>query len=297
MMNKIISDAKEFTKTHPITYSPITSYNMNNLKSNENVYKTALSSLDTIDEKELYEIVKTSYHNILKNVFNKPTEEALSTITNPKLIKCLTHVFNSVNISYDEKIYCNKLVYDYITSDNHDTYIKDLLMMMIKIVNKDDILKLQSINIPESTANYIALAKSSSFVEELNIKRMNFVICQSHEKYMNTQTIVYIYEKMCSNLSPLFIGTMFDVYNDEEYWATNELMEIYASCSLAVLHMLNNSPAQSIKTVLLQYTETFNKMYKNDISRVRFSLKSISSDFGRILMAIEELEFSGSVIP
>ena len=296
MLNKIIADVEKREQENPIQDNRSNNYSVSSLMSNEITYKNALNNLDTIDEKQLYEIVKVSYNNILKNLLNS-TNRDLNIITHPKLIKCLTHVFNTVTLTHDEKVYCNTITYDYITSSYNDKYIKELLMMMARIVNKEEISKLQALSLPDDVVVYLALAKNSSFDEDVNIKRLNFVICQAPEAIMTVQTIIYIYERLCTSLGKLFISTMFDVYNDDEEWVTSNIMEVYSNCSLACLHILNNSTTITIKTVLLNYVETFKVVYGGDISKVRFALRTCSRDFSRLLTIVEELEYENARVP
>jgi len=271
---------------------------INNITTNASLFRAKINSISTMEDKELYDLVKGSYQSILYEISSRQDKEYLDVFTTPKFITILTQVLNSVNLSYKEKICCNKLVYDYITLKNNDPYIKELLFILSKLVNKDNIKLLLFLELPENIATYIALARLSDLKESVNIKRVNFIIATTSPSIMTPQTIIYIYERLFDSIRELFITIMFDVYDEDEELFTEDVMEVYANISLAILTLLNVLPINGIKSILTSYGEDFKLTYKGNIHLVRFSLRSISStDFNRIHNMVELLESEGVHVP
>ena len=89
----------------------------------------------------------------------------------------------------------------------------------------------------------------------------------------------------------------FFVYDDEEEWVTEEIMEIYSTISLAVLLILNNMTSDKIRKVLISYTGDYNALYSGNSNSYRFSMKAISTDYSRIIDVVEALKEEGIYVP
>jgi len=263
---------------------------------NPDVLKVKLLDPATPDN-ELYDILKTSYKYILKDIFDKKDTSYLDVFTTPRFISLLTQVLNSVVLTHYERITCNKLCYDYFTLKANDPYIKELLFILAKMVNKDKIPGLLGIGLPDNVATYMALARFSDSKETVNIKRLNFIIMTSSIHLMNPQMIVYIYEKLFDVASMFITQTMFDVFNDELEWVTDNIMEVYSNMSLAILVILNNLPSKVIRDILTSYTSEFTILYAGNMRAVRFSMRALSTDFNRIIAIAEQLEEEGIYVP
>lgn len=264
---------------------------------NPEAFRDRINSISTMPERELYNIIKESYKSILSDIMKRQDKEYLDVFTTPKFISILTQVLNFVQLTKEETLCCNKLVYDYITLKNNDTYVKESLFVLSKMVNRQAIQGLISVGLPENLATYLALARWSDTKESVNIKRLNFIIATSSPKIMTVQTIVFAYEKLFDAISDLVETTMFDIYDDDEPWVTEDIMEVYGNISLAVLTILNNMPMHLIKKILKCYTEDFGFLHGGNPKCVRFSMKCISDDFIRILNTVEQLEYEGTFVP
>lgn len=293
MFKKFINDVSKLETPEMVTVQLSASPSIN-----ATVFRERLNSLSAMGDKELYDIIKESYKSILKDIFKREDASYLDVFTTPKFISTLTQVLNSVELTYDERITCNKLSYDYFTLKNHDPYIKELLFILAKMVNRDKIPGLFSIGLPENLATYMAIARFSDDKDSVNIKRLNFIITTSAVSIMNPQMIVFIYEKLFDRVGSLINTTMFDVLNDEEEWVTEDIMEVYSNISYAILVILNNLPSQSIRKVLVGYTNDFEMIYGADQKAVRFSMRAISpEDFSRIIAIVEQLRDEGIIVP
>ena len=264
---------------------------------NRDFFKEQANSLDTISDRELYDIVKATHNSILEEIMSRNDAQYIDIFTNPRFLTTLIQVLGNVALDYEERVCCNKLAYDYFTLKNNDAYIKQLFYTLSKIVNRDKIPALLSIGLPENLAIQLALARYSSTREIINAKRVNFIITTSPKELMTEQNIVYIYEKLFDNFTPIFTATMTDVYDDEEEWVTEEIMEIYSTISLAVLLILNNMTSDKIRKVLISYTGDYNALYSGNSNSYRFSMKAISTDYSRIIDVVEALKEEGIYVP
>lgn len=264
---------------------------------NRNFFKDQMEYIDTIRDRDLYNLVKEAHRSILEGIMTKNDTSYIDAFTNPRFLSALIQVLGNVTLDHEERICCNKLAYDYFTLKNNDSYIKQLFYNLSKIVNRDKIPSLLSIGVPENLAIHLALARYSSNKESINVKRVNFIITTSPKEVMTEQNIVYIYERLFDNFTPIFTATMTDVYNDEEEWVTDDIMEVYSTVSLAVLLILNNMTSDKIRKVLISYTGDYNALYSNRPNSKRFSLRSLSADYSRITSVVEALQEEGVYVP
>lgn len=257
---------------------------------NLQVLREKLMNINNLTDQQLYDLITNSYDNILSDIFVNSSpemqEQYLNIFIHPRFLTILNQVMYKVHLSYDNRIYCNKIIYDYLTMGNGDQYTKDLLLALAKTVNRDIIPNLVGLGLSEDFATTLAISRFSSKKELVNIKRLNFAICSSSPEIMTEQMIVYIYEKLIGNFTFLFEGTMFDIcdYNT----VTEDFAEIYSTISLAILTILNNMPSEKIRTVLVSYTGDYNSIM-NTNHCVRFSMQSLSMDYYRIVQVVEYL--------
>lgn len=293
MFENIREDASKQTDLH---FKEISLYD--NPLINKDLLKSNLHRLDTMSDAEIYDIVKNAYGNIFQDMIDtKSSSEYLVAFTNAKFINCLIQVMRGINtISFNDRVCCNKIVYDYFTSDNNDEQIKKLLYALSKVSNKDIIPSLLSLGLPEDLSCRLALARYSSLKEDINVKRVNFIIACSIAELMTRQMIVNILCTLFSNIIPIFIGTMFDRYVEED-WMSEDVMEIYSTTSLAVLDLLNELPTDKIRKVLISYNGDFELLKSSNSNYCRFSMRSLSDDFMRINYVIQLLEREGIYVP
>jgi hypothetical protein len=197
------------------------------------------------------------------------------------------------------KIAANKLAYDYFTSDNPDPSIKKQYLTLTQIVNRLDIARLIGLGLDENSACNFSLCRFSSMNERTNVKRLNFSIYHRNPDIMTEQMIVWIYEKFFTSISQLFYATMFEVYSDQEMDNFEQSIgdgfsEVFGSVGLAVLRKLNDMPSELIRKVLLGYIEEWES---NNFPPVRFGLRSLSSDYSRVVAVAEYLTSIGKVVP
>ena len=214
---------------------------------------------------------------------------------NDIFIAAFIRAINSIPNNYNIVLACNKLAYDYFTSENPLPEIKKMYLNLSRSVNRQVINSLITLGLDENTASNLAFCRYSSKKERTNVKRLNFVLYNKDPNVMTEQMIIWIYEKMFDHISDLFYGIMFEVYPPEQEQEFGEnFMEIYGSTGNAVLTILNNMSSDNIRKVLTVYS---NDWMMSGRPPVRFSLRSLSADFSRISNTVEFLNETGTPIP
>jgi len=261
---------------------------------NKNVFKNSIPYISQMDDHNLSVLIKNNIDTISADILQEDQDYA-PLFRDQKFLSCFIRAINSIPIDYSTKLACNKITYDYFTSDNPEKEIKQQCLNMSRIVNRDVINKLIAIGLDENTACNLALARYSSSNEKTNVKRLNFTIYHKDPAVMNEQMIVWIYEKFFNRISDLFQATMFEVYTPQQQLDFGEnFMEVYGTVSLAILTILNNMTSENIRKVLMGYSIEWEYMH---FPQVRFSLHALSADYSRISRVVSYLTENGTNIP
>lgn len=286
-----INEGIEKRKQKQETEKPVT-FSISDIPSfNDAFFRERISNIDSLSERELFDILRTSYSMILEDIFVKEDSTYLPLFTNTKFLTVFIQVINSVQINYMEQIYCNKLAYDYLTNnENIDEYTKSLFFTLSRNVNKNVIPSLLGLGLSDDFASYLALCRFSSTKEFVNIRRVNYLLISSNPNQLNEQMIIYIYEKLFDRFTDLFKATMFDVYSDEELCNIGPgSAEIYSNISLAIVDILNVMTSEDIRKVLISYSGDYN--IDKNTRNIRFSMKALAvDDYKRIIDVIDYLE-------
>lgn len=263
---------------------------------NPNLFTSKLENIDKISDTELFDLIRSYYNSLLSDLFIG-NRKYISLFTNARFLTIFTQVISNVqDLSYNNKVYCNKLAYDYTTLPNPDPDIKQLLYSLSRVVNRNIIPGLLGLGLPNDLACYIALTRYSSQRENINVKRLNLVLINSPIEIMTEQMIVFIYEKLFDRLTPLFEGTMFDIYDKFE---TESAENIYSIISLSILDILEAQTSATIRKVLLSYEADYKTFHaKSNGKPARFSMQCLSpDDYPRINTAIENLKLENIFVP
>lgn len=261
---------------------------------NQNAFKNSLNDILNMDEHHIAVTVKNSIDEISEDILSG-TIQYIHIFSNYNFINGFIRAIGSIPINYKIRLACNKLAYDYFTSANAVSEIKQKYLNVSRVVNRIEINQLMSLGLDENTACNLALCRYSSPNDRINVKRLNFTLYHKDPNVMNEQMIVWIYEKLFDRISPLFYGTMFEVYSPQEEQDFGEnFMEIYGTVGLACLDILNNMPSDKIKKVLDGYIEDWEFRGR---PMVRFSLRSLSADYSRITRVVESIISSGKYVP
>lgn len=287
----------QYEKTKPL------SENVNlNISENPNINKGLLDSIinngtiNNYSDEELYELVSNNLRGLLLNIFERKDQRYIKMIISDRFLRILIQVVNTIDIDYMNKIYLNKLCYDYLTLDDNskNNIISDLIYHLAKITNKQHIPILVGVGIPEKIACYIVLSRFSTNNEFINIKRMNFVIMTANID-ITEQMIVNIYENLFDRVTQLFEATMLDVIDTNEEWYNDDIDERYSLITLALLDILDSLPTDAIHRVLDDYVRLYNTSYSG--RPVRCDLRCLSGDYTRIRDIAEDMYNRGIRLP
>lgn len=261
---------------------------------NKNAFKNSLNGILDMDEHHIAVIVKNNIDEIAGDILSGNIPY-ISIFNNNNFINGFIRAIGSIPIDHTVRLACNKLTYDYFTSENAVSEIKQKYLHISRVVNRQEINKLMSLGIDENTACNLALCRYSSNNEPTNVKRLNFALYHRDANIMTEQMIVWIYEKLFDRISPLFYGIMFEVYSPQEEQDFGEnFIEIYGTVSLACLDILNNMTSENITTVINSYVKDWEY---NGKPRVRFSLRSLSGDYSRISRVVDNIIANGKYVP
>ena len=279
-----------------------------NIANNPSMNKGLLDSiinngtLNNYSDQELYDLLSNNLRGLLLSIFERKDQRYIKMIISDRFLRILIQVVNNIEIDYMNKIYLNKLCYDYLTldDDSKNSIISDLIYHLAKITNKKYIPILVGLGIPETIACYVVLSRFSTNNEFINVQRMNFVIMTADaihtgEPIEVEQRIVNIYQNLFDRVTQLFEATMFDVFDTNEEWYTDELDERYSLITNAVLDILNSLPSDAIKRVLEDYRMVYHTSYAGQSTRC--DLRCLSGDHGRIRDIVEQMNNNGIIIP
>lgn len=303
VLDKFIQDIRNMPVTPPILMNMDLA---NDPNYNVDIFQKTLLHNAELSDDELYSFLKTNYKEVLKSIYEMRDPAYLKYFTTVKFLNTLISVVNQIPITEEIQIYCNKIVYDYITFEGMQSDIASIMIGLSKAVNRESILLLRGIGLSEDNATYIALAAKSSNTDTVNIRRVNFIIATSvSEMWENLddedamfeaeQLIIKIYERTFKKLTILFEATMFDVYDQNAEWMTDKISIMYSLTSMAILRILNSFPYHDIRKVLMSYNLDYTVLTQNN-RKPRFSLLNLSSDFNRINYVIESMRSEGIYI-
>lgn len=259
-------------------------------------FDSFITSLDRRSDDEVYSFLKQNLvfivNCIVQNQWANP-----GVLVSEKFIRNFCRVISELKtISQNIRIAANKICYDFSTSGINDSNTRIAVMNLARAANNVMIQQLISIDgLDEPTASNLALCRYSSLNERTNVRRLNFVICTKDIEVMTVQTIVKIYEKFFDRVGTLFKETMWEYYTPEQKIDFgSDFSEIYSTISLALLTIVNNMTMVDIERLIRGYVSDWEYMGKPP---VRFSLISISSDYGRVQQIVEMLREQKIYVP
>ncbi len=256
-----------------------------------------VSESNTFEDIELEDLVRSSHKIFLDKdyVCNRAyRQEVIDAFGNERFLRMLIHVMESeTDISYDERVVCNKITWDYKCQKEQSQEIRELLLDLVNTINKP-IVHLLTAVVPYNSANLIALARYSSFDLKKDINRVNLIL----EKYtdnLSVQSIIDIYSYLYKNesFSRVFGTIMFET--EIEGYGVEEL-ERHGRISIAVLEILEHGMSTpQIEKVLRNYANLCS--FYSNLSK-RFSMWSNSrADYPRIYAVLDGLKARGVEIP
>lgn len=269
----------------------------------DSFYKN-INNLDQLSPSQRLTFIKSNIDLISEHIINAKCSYAHALFT-PTFLEAYLKVLSSIPINGIRRFASNYLYYTFKTNSKYNQVdremkrvIHGLFFSISRVVNREQIRILETVGVPSDYATELCAARNSSTDEVVNAFRVNLIISCSRDPLLFTeQMIIYVFEKLYDQMRYLFLAIMLDPsdnyandYPDDE----DAFYYVFSNIELAVLTMANNLPMDGIDRLLRIYAERWNSLGK---PKVRFSLRVLSADFGRVLAVAEKLTANGVYIP
>ena len=252
-----------------------------------------LQCIDKYSYEDLVNIVHNSYETILDDIFIRNKEmrsNIISAFNNILFVKAFIEVISKSQLSESQLFSCNKLAWDYISSQS-DKEIKELFLQLSMTINRNCI-NILSTKVNINAAKMIALARFSSTDEKKNASRVNKAICNISDN-LSVETIVDIYGILYRYITPpLFEATMYDTVGGNN-------KNNYNNLTSAIFYILNNNMTSvDIRTVLFSHAENYRLLNRKNKLRVNIKDYVVMNNYNRVLETINYLQdVEGIIMP
>ena len=235
----------------------------------------------TLPEEEAYLLLASEYHEFLSNINNDPCFDEFK--SSARFLTLLTQVVLANQLTYEERVYCNAMIYKQINGAN-DT-LKVLLINLGMVANRKMTEVFIKCGLDRTMSSFIAVARKSSFQKKDCISRMNFVILCTSTELMTTKRITDIYCASCSSIEDvymLFIYTAKDSFvydkNNGADWIGESHITIANRMNSAILSILESLDEADLMNILEAYYlyEIVEKKIEPD--EIRISFKNLKYD-------------------
>ena len=205
--------------------------------STSETFKEKIKNINNLQDIELIQLIRSNYSFIFNiedkeivDIINSPAIPNIQLFVNERFLNCLIDVVTYNPLSVIEKITCNTIIYEYIVLLGGDNQrIRSLLIKLSKVVNRELVNILLSMRLSSELASCIAFTRNSSMIEEVNVKRIKFLLSQQNIEYNDLKQLYRIL--FGQNIFFLFTYTMFDVYKSLEDWMTTEFIQSHNNIS------------------------------------------------------------------
>lgn len=264
-------------------------------------------NIDLNNENEMYEYMIWNIKDIFKTfsiskelcngLYIKNFVDAMYNVIvkNPEFVFSQEEIYGFNDAAYLFLINCN----NYGNLNKNDVrYIKDKLFFISHLIIPEEYnLKIFENSFTIDFLNEIFIARNSSKKEEINIRRINFMVFTSLNpwRYEDLDILDLYRNLFWNNIPELFLVSMFDVYDESEFWYTNTYSEMDGWITNTIIYLLNELPVPVIKNTIIKYSQ---QCLKRQIrpSEVRCSLRSLSYDYNKVKVVAEELYSEGFYI-
>lgn len=295
----VFSDFAEKVQSQPKQKVEYQEVNMINTQTSDDVLFSQLANYRGLSDTDLRNLICGNFKYILERVMdpdpNNKYRSIVHVFVDQRVIQIMIEIAYAQPLSDIEKVYCNKLVTDYIkfaSVEKGDTKPTiSALTTLASVVNRDIIQQMVGFGaFDDKTANRLARASRSSLDNQVCVRNLNDVIMTLPLNILYERLITAIYYTVCGSrikAIDLLEGIMYDVKDVSKM--TESKREIYGLITLALFSMLNEMDDAGLSTTLLNYSQNKQLLY---IDRpVRFNLRSFApSDFPRLDMIIRNLD-------
>ena len=233
-------------------------------------------NIDSMSDEECYNILSKNYSVFLSKEINSPHFDRLR--RSSRFISLLTQVCIEHDLTYEQRVYCNSMLYTELTKTDN-TYMQKVYYILGWVVNKDMVGKVMECNVDQVLATYLVISRKSTFNNKDNVSRLNFSIMCSSPETMTVQRITDIYCAIfntVSDIKELFLLNIRDTYvfTSDEEWITPDILTVARNMDSAIISILDSLPVNALEKMLTEYNNMciIDELDEDD---VRFSFRDI----------------------
>lgn len=303
VFSKFWDETKKHDADHPVLVAKVRVDESPNF--NLSILKQNIDHVDSMSDAELRNFIKRCFKSIMVNLFGKEMPKYIHYFQDVRFLDAFIDVLKSMDfIEKDDIVRLNTMCYHYITipKDKQNYRVVSRMMEVSNIINRHNLPRLLGLGLSSNLASILLIARYSDIDLNVCVKRVNFIIITQPKELMSErmiEEILKILYNVLDDLVRIFPPIMMDILPDYDennpntLWITDDIQEVNSTLNLALLNILDNLPTQTIRSVLLNYTEAMNMVYKN--YQVRFSLRCLSEDYYRINNVINEMALNEGI--
>lgn len=293
-------EANKYDAEHPIQVIKVRvdenpNFNLEILKQN-------IDHVNDMSDSELRSFIKKCFKSIMRDLFGAEMPKYIKYFQDVRFLNAFIDVVLSLEfIDKEDIIRINTMCYHYITlpKDKQDYRVLDRMMQLSNIVNKLNIPRLLGLGLSSNLASILLIARYSDIDLNVCVKRVDFIIITQPKELMSEKMIEEIFKiiyNVMDDFHRIFPYIMMDTLpeydenNPNTFWVTDDIQEVNSTLNLAILNIIDNLPSQTIRGIILNYSEAMSMIYKNQT--VRFSLRNLSEDYYRINNIINSIAYN-----
>lgn len=258
------------------------------------------SKIDNMNDEEAYDLIRKYYKEFFTNTILDTAYDSLKQST--RFINLLIQVCIDYTLSYEERVYCNSMVYNEFIKFNDKKYIQKLYFILGMVVNRTVTNRIMNCGIDSILSIYLAVARKSSFDRNTNISRLNFCITCSDPNVMTIQRITDLYCELFNtkeDIKDLFLNIAKDTYvfNSDDEWITDDILTIAKNMNIAILSILDTLDLDYIELILMKYHDMIT-IENIDESDARISFKYLDKNqYRSISLILDKLASKDIFLP
>lgn len=293
-------EANKYDSEHPIQVIKVRvdenpNFNLEILKQN-------IDHVNDMSDSELRSFIKKCFKSIMRDLFGAEMPKYIKYFQDIRFLNAFIDVVLSLEfIDKEDIIRINTMCYHYITlpKDKQDYRVLDRMMQLSNIVNKLNIPRLLGLGLSSNLASILLIARYSDIDLNVCVKRVDFIIITQPKELMSEKMIEEIFKILYNVMDDfhrifpyIMMDTLpeYDENNPNTFWVTDDIQEVNSTLNLAILNIIDNLPSQTIRGIILNYSEAMSMIYKNQT--VRFSLRNLSEDYYRINNIINSIAYN-----
>lgn len=276
------------------------SLNTSEMVSGPTTLAKRLIKVEKLNDEFAYMLVKKEYKNFLSSMIDDPAFDKVK--ISSKFINALIQVCIECELTYEERIYCNSMIYKQLPKLSN-IYLRKIYYILGLVVNKTIVTKIMDeCHLDQILSSYLAVIRKSSFSKKENVARLNFSIMCLDPNLMTAQRITDLYCAVYNNsedIKELFLNIVTDVYvyNSDEDWITDDILKTAKNMEIAILSILDSLDMNSIENILLEYSRIV-MLNDLDTDEVRISFNKIDrNSFKNISIILNEFERKNIILP